>query len=715
MITAPYNFVPLNKEVFYPDWADHVSHDVPFADGESGEMDITITAKSPIFIRDHEKSEQFCQHNGQYYIPSTSVKGMVRSVLEIMSFGEIIIDEKKLSQPSTIRDMSNSKELVGVATGCGFLKQDSEGKWFIEDYGLPRTIEYTNKKDKTFSIAGKSYNFTLKKNNENMSAEEKYSLLGAKYKTIKINKSSKTSTINGKEISRPIATLSLNGEQAYLICTGEITNKEHEFVFASSDKKQDSIKNIDDAVSRFKTVYFDLDSVDGNYWKKHYDPKIGIPVFYRKKDDKYDIGLTQLFKLLYPHTLKNAVTQTIKPQSLDLAHTIFGTETEKQALKGRVFFSHFKTEAKPKVFTKDLTMTLGGPKPSFYPTYIKQNCQTDGKVQNDDYNTLMKSSTVIAGWKKYPIHHNKPNVKSVSQSDTTATFNPLGTYKQDGKFEEFSFTGKLRYHNLKPQELGAILSALTFHDNAENFYHNIGLAKAHGFGKIEIKVDISNHHEALKSFEAMMTQWSKEKNKKEWIETEQIKELFAMHFKDTNIDEKLKYLILDPDKKINQFSDAKNIKARGKQDGRECLPKFSVLSGFSNTPKSLLNQEYFEQIKQKAELEAKRKKVQDAFDEAFNSDNPQVIENFINSYSTHQDIQMMQEKLENLKQAQQNNKFTKVNAEAQKAWDNIHDPKYKAKLKTALQDFIKKWSDPKKNLNSPAILDLVKQAKQELK
>lgn len=71
---------------------------------------------------------------------------MVRNVLEIMSFGEINIDGKKLKQPSSVRDMSNSKELVGVANGCGFLKQDVQGKWFIEDYGVPRTIEYTNKK-----------------------------------------------------------------------------------------------------------------------------------------------------------------------------------------------------------------------------------------------------------------------------------------------------------------------------------------------------------------------------------------------------------------------------------------------------------------------------------------------------------------------------------------------------------------------------------------
>ena len=104
-ITAPYNFVPLNEKVFYPEWNDKVSHDIPFEDGESGVIDITITAESPIFIRNHsddreKPSEEFChfinsQKAKEYYIPGSSIKGMVRNVLEIMSFSKIKIDEDK--------------------------------------------------------------------------------------------------------------------------------------------------------------------------------------------------------------------------------------------------------------------------------------------------------------------------------------------------------------------------------------------------------------------------------------------------------------------------------------------------------------------------------------------------------------------------------------------------------------------------------------------
>ena len=110
-IKAPYNFVPLSEKVFYPDWADMVSHDVPFSDGESGVIEVTLKAETPVFIRntdlsngdDKESSSEFCHYvdrNGQkqYYIPGTSVKGMIRSVLEIMSFGKIKVDNQEIDK-----------------------------------------------------------------------------------------------------------------------------------------------------------------------------------------------------------------------------------------------------------------------------------------------------------------------------------------------------------------------------------------------------------------------------------------------------------------------------------------------------------------------------------------------------------------------------------------------------------------------------------------
>ena len=93
MIRAPYNFVPLNKRIFFPDWAKQISHDVPFSDGESGTINLTITAETPIFIRNGSNKDneiEFSHYldeigNKKYFIPGTSIKGMMRNVFEIRS------------------------------------------------------------------------------------------------------------------------------------------------------------------------------------------------------------------------------------------------------------------------------------------------------------------------------------------------------------------------------------------------------------------------------------------------------------------------------------------------------------------------------------------------------------------------------------------------------------------------------------------------------
>ena len=84
MIRSPYNFVPVSDKVFFPDWADQISHDIPFSDGVSGSLELTITAKTPLFVRNgHTKEDarlkstnyqSFIEVEGIKYRPSTLLK-----------------------------------------------------------------------------------------------------------------------------------------------------------------------------------------------------------------------------------------------------------------------------------------------------------------------------------------------------------------------------------------------------------------------------------------------------------------------------------------------------------------------------------------------------------------------------------------------------------------------------------------------------------------
>ncbi len=358
MITAPYNFVPLSEKVFFPPWVEQVNHDIPFSDGESGEIDITITAKSPIFIRDGKKEEEFCHHtnkegNKTHYIPGSSIKGMVRNVLEIMSFSKMkFVDDK-----------------------------------------------------------------TYKKNNI---------------------------------------------EQ-------------------------------------------------------------------------------------YQHSIHYGLPDSHKSRKLDISEILFGYNSDKLDLKGRLQFSHFSVLEDTCICYRDsVKYILGTPKASYYPIYINQNgslfdCTAEQHVNYDE-------DFKIAGWKRYPVHKNhRDTFGECTEDDTTSTcFKPLR--------EGVKFNGKIRYHNLKECELGALLSAITFH-NTDNTFHNIGLAKSFGFGKVSLvinnvisksnlddknllsKVNISDY---LRKFE-----WEITKDIDDWAKSVQIQELVTMATEQNNlVDNHLVYMSL---------------------------------------------------------------------------------------------------------------------------------------------------------------------------
>jgi hypothetical protein len=65
-VKSTYNFVPALKEeeVYKPGWQDIVSHDIPFSDGESGEIQLVLKAETPVFIRNgHSKKMHRCFPN----------------------------------------------------------------------------------------------------------------------------------------------------------------------------------------------------------------------------------------------------------------------------------------------------------------------------------------------------------------------------------------------------------------------------------------------------------------------------------------------------------------------------------------------------------------------------------------------------------------------------------------------------------------------------
>jgi len=564
MITAPYNFVPLNKEVFYPSWSEDVSHDIPFEDSESGEIDITITAKSPIFIRNHsderdKPSEEFCQYNGEYYIPSTTVKGMVRSVLEIISFSKMnpdMVDDKTYS----IRDLRNRdlymNRMKPQEIFCGWLKKVGND-YKIEDCGVVGRISQDNI-HKDFGSKFKAQQGGFINKPDFKTAKYKYDLL----KKLNIELTQKfdfSKEAQGKKIytkgTKLEGTLVLTGQASARKDNGRMGDgKIYEFVFFNAIGEITLSK---ETMENFKFAYFDgrktepKESPDWKYWKEKLANGQKVPVFFQKEMRKDSngqnqtiikhFGLSYLYKLPYNGSIHDGIFKSHFEKKLDLAQTLFGYVNNDTALKGRVQFSHFKAIDKTKIVKlAPRTENLGTPRASFYPFYIFQE---DGKL----YSTFMNDNFVLAGRKRYPIHKNNPDESKISYNPTSS----IGTSFKPLK-EGVIFKGKMRYHNLKKCEIGALLSALTFH-STPNTFHNVGLGKSLGYGKINLTIHSPNKEQYLQEFETLMKE-----NINNWMSSNILKELLTMATpQDNQRNSQLSYM------ELADFAQTKNDKING--------------------------------------------------------------------------------------------------------------------------------------------------------
>ena len=83
--------------------------------------------------------------NGEkrYFIPGSSVKGMVRNVLEILSKGRIKqISNDKYSFRDLRRNRLYMQSYNSNKVECGWLYEDKKGNWWIEDCGKPLRISH---------------------------------------------------------------------------------------------------------------------------------------------------------------------------------------------------------------------------------------------------------------------------------------------------------------------------------------------------------------------------------------------------------------------------------------------------------------------------------------------------------------------------------------------------------------------------------------------
>ena len=528
-ITAPYNFVPLNKYVYCPDWAGQVSQDIPFSDGEDGYIEVTWRNVSPLCIRDasaergkDKGNSYYSMHIKQskdsrlYFLPGSSLRGMLRNTLNIMSFGKMVQYDDRFFGHREFNTIGREE--------VGWLGKEGE-KYYLYPCNLLAinipTIPIT-------TIESRVPGFDGGQSDKEKSAWERNKRIIDSFKPKKQTSPKGSLSDNEMEISWEGFRLEdecyfpvreePNGKKYALCATGKFPTKLHEWLIPVETKGKELLEG--KVVESFFTIYKTTPLAE-NFLNLLEEGK-KIPVTYISDGDTIQaLGMSSMLR--YPY--KNSVSDLVKKGQektegkRDLSELIFGwvDEESKSHMKGRVQISNaFCTKTiKDDELREPVEGVLGEPKPSFYPLYVKQ-------TENGPYRTY-EDGEGIAGRKLYRIHKGNSGVKlpqGNGNSSVMSHFIPIPAGQK--------FVMRINVHNLRKVEIGALLSAITFHKTSD-VYHNIGSAKGYGYGKLKcLKCTLFSlkysEEEYLNAFEQEMSNWARE----EWNKTEAVEHLLAI-------------------------------------------------------------------------------------------------------------------------------------------------------------------------------------------
>lgn len=581
-VTAPYNFVPLNeKEKVVPaecnpckDFYFDKYHEGRF----TGYINLTIKTETPLYIRDTLTKEEIDDkdriekdtNNKQKYInpdffspagnpriPGSSLRGMIRTMVEILSYSRMqFIDHTRKYHFRSFADKSldlrkyyRNRMMAGNDT-TGYHQQVKAG--YLTNDGITYKIkpakEVTPKSDLQYArventlasnanVLGKLFTYRKVKftcNSPNIDNNHKKPLYHAKVTGI------------SKEDENTLS----NPQIGYLIQSGNMPNKHMHWVIAEVDGNAAELEFMEGAIENYRNDT-NRNVGEGSELLKQCKRGSDVPCFYIEENNKViSFGHTGLFRLAYKKSVGEFLPSAHRNfNGPDIAEAIFGNE---ETFASRVFFEDaFLDDNQQNDFQESVPKILSTPKPTTFQHYLEQyqpitfqKQPEEGYLGLQNYNddTLLRGNKLY--WHKLGDQYEEEKLtfwqndfnsilrdnnlnrdlfndhveqKSNKITVSLATLPPNlkgAIVKAVGKYEtqhtrikpinkDKTFTGRIRFENLSKVELGALLSSL---DLPPDCCHKLGMGKPLGLGSVKITpmLYLSNRKER---YESLVAEW----------------------------------------------------------------------------------------------------------------------------------------------------------------------------------------------------------------
>ncbi|MBD2150636.1 TIGR03986 family CRISPR-associated RAMP protein [Pseudanabaena sp. FACHB-1277] len=540
---APYNFVELPDKIVEVDKDSLPSHDRYYGDRYTGKVECTLTTSSPLYIRcgytldeyadfgeklfyqltEEQKSKRadFFKNpsNLKPVIPGSSLRGMLRTLIEIITFSKIdrVSDEDHFffravatTEKSDSLAAEYKKYVKPDLVKAGYLKKDKDD-WLIHPSKQIKSASFAWIKESSISLTSSF----LKFNDLNPSYQPQYLSVGftgsPNKGTNRDNRYFLDSVNDETEYPTSIGTVVTSGNMKQ--GSEPSPRRNHCVVFQQVSNPTPlmidpiAVQHYCNALTDFQKAspFSETTGFLANNRPVFYSqPQSGKVVGFFGQSPNFRIpfspegnGHAATARDFIPTYLKDPEKDENRDPVIDIAEAIFGyvrgdkRKYSNQSLSGRIFVSDANCVSNDDVWFEQepiIPHILASPKPTTFQHYLVQKEETKAeKPKLKHYAHKPVEETVIRGHKLYWHKGSSPNFKhpeKQKEEEEEEKATQITKIKLIKTGISFKFT--IHFENLSNIELGALSWVL---DTAQNddYRLSLGMGKPLGMGAIKIE------------------------------------------------------------------------------------------------------------------------------------------------------------------------------------------------------------------------------------
>lgn len=386
----------------------------------TGYIDLRLKCRTPLALG---KSDIF--QDNAYFIPGSSIRGMVRTIVEIMSCGKFIAGES--FEDRKLHFVARNGKKILARRGAGQVTRNIK---------ICFAAGYITCRDGKFvlipAIQVDRQSYCQIDDDANADPDRV------------IRFSTKEKQVTKWLVNAPNSDINLQ------LAENDVKEYKEYFTYAKKYLKYEDTMNLLDNASKRQKI------------------KNMVPCFFaRWKDqenrERISIGSHEKFGILYHKGIKDIIPENLqRVEMVDIPEALFG---KKAYRSGRVYFEDCKLQKSIQT-PEESNLTLMSPHPEAHKKYSK-----DEKDWEDN-------QAEICGYKQYL--HQQVKVPTDTKYNVGEIITQVIVIEKNQEF-----AGRICFNALSAIELGALFTAL---EMPEHCYHKIGAGKSYGYGSVKLSL-----------------------------------------------------------------------------------------------------------------------------------------------------------------------------------------------------------------------------------